>query len=234
MSVLKRQSCPGKNRMLETIGARHKEFLELLIRNKSGLTVEDFSGSLGITRNAVRQHLATLETHAMVTKSVTRPSGGRPEQLYILTEKGRGLFPRQYSWFAQLLIEVLKQDVGEEHLGERLEAMGEGVAKQLLAGDAPNSDLSTQVRKLAGVMEDLGYKVDRSAPADSMGMPIIEADNCVFHDLAERQPHICRFDLALLSAYTDSKVMHEECMVRGGNVCRFKFVPNKESTNSGI
>ncbi|HEY4318308.1 MAG TPA: HTH domain-containing protein [Herbaspirillum sp.] len=211
--------------MLEMIGPRHKEFLELLIRNKTGLTVENFSGSLGITRNAVRQHLATLETHAMVAKSATRPSGGRPEQLYVLTEKGAGFFPRQYSWFAQLLIETVEQEVGEEQLGERLAAMGEKVAKGLLAGAAPQGDLPAQVRKLAGVMEDIGYKIDRDAPADKEGMPIIEAGNCVFHDLAKKQPHVCRFDLALLSTFTDGKVVHEECMVKGGNVCRFKFTP---------
>jgi predicted ArsR family transcriptional regulator len=211
--------------MLEMIGARHKEFLELLIRNKTGLTVENFSGSLGITRNAVRQHLATLETHAMVAKSVTRPSGGRPEQLYVLTDKGSSFFPRQYSWFAQLLIETVAQEVGEEHLGDRLAAMGEKVAKSLLAGDAQQNDLPTQVQKLAVVMEDLGYKIDRDAPADKGGMPIIEAGNCVFHDLAKKRPHVCRFDLALLSTFTDSKVMHDECMVRGGNVCRFRFEP---------
>jgi predicted ArsR family transcriptional regulator len=211
--------------MLEMIGARHKEFLELLIRNKTGLTVEDFSGSLGITRNAVRQHLATLETHAMVVKSVTRPSGGRPEQLYVLTEKGSNFFPRQYSWFAQLLMATLEQDVGEEHLAERLAAMGEKVAKNLLAADPQQADLPAKVQKLAVVMEDMGYKIDRNAPPDSGGMPIIEADNCVFHDLAKKQPHVCSFDLALLSTFTDSRVMHEECMVRGGNVCRFRFEP---------
>ena len=58
-------------------------------------------------------------------------------------------------------------------------------------------------------------------------MPVIEADNCVFHELAIKNPEICRFDLALMGAFTDSSVEHQECMARSGNVCRFKFTPKR-------
>ncbi|HEY4074489.1 MAG TPA: hypothetical protein VGM52_15440 [Herbaspirillum sp.] len=216
--------------MIDMIGARHKEFLELLIRNKAGLTVENFSAGLGITRNAVRQHLATLETHALIAKSVTRPSGGRPEQLYVLTEKGSAYFPRQYSWFAQLLIETVEQEVGEGALGDRLAAMGEKVARNLRAGAPEAESLPVRVQQLAGIMQDMGYKINPDAVPNIKGIPIIEADNCVFHDLAKKQPHVCRFDLALLATFTDSTVVHEECMVKGGNVCRFRF--EKESAGN--
>jgi len=49
----------------------------------------------------------------------------------------------------------------------------------------------------------------------------------VFHDLARKNPEVCQFDLALLSTFADSKVDHEECMAKGGNVCRFKFSPKR-------
>jgi len=39
---------------------------------------------------------------------------------------------------------------------------------------------------------------------------------------------ICHFDLAMMERFTDSKVDHQECMARGGNVCRFKFTPNRK------
>ncbi|MCI0452981.1 MAG: hypothetical protein L0Z51_11440 [Candidatus Latescibacteria bacterium] len=42
---------------------------------------------------------------------------------------------------------------------------------------------------------------------------------------ARAHPEVCHFDLALLATFTDSKVAHEECMAKGGNVCRFKFTP---------
>jgi len=55
---------------------------------------------------------------------------------------------------------------------------------------------------------------------------VLEADNCVFHTLALANPNICQFDLALLAAFTDSAVDHQECMAKGGNICRFKFGGN--------
>ncbi|SFB33410.1 Predicted transcriptional regulator, ArsR family [Collimonas sp. OK607] len=209
--------------MSDMIGVRHREFLELLIKNKAGLTVDNFSKALGITRTAVRQHLATLEANTLVTKSITRPSGGRPEQLYVLTDKGNSSFPRQYSWFAQLLMGMLEQEAGEEGAGARLAAMGETVAKQLRVNGAAGESLSAKVQNLAVIMEELGYRVNPNAPANIKGIPVIEADNCVFHDLASKHPQVCRFDLALLSTFTDSKVVHEACMVKGAHVCRFRF-----------
>ncbi|MCK7509176.1 MAG: hypothetical protein MZV70_37465 [Desulfobacterales bacterium] len=60
----------------------------------------------------MRQHLAGMERDGLVAQSVTRPTGGRPEQLYVLGEKGRELFPRHYSWFSQLLIESMRDEAG--------------------------------------------------------------------------------------------------------------------------
>lgn len=211
--------------MLEVLSDRQKQLLQLLLKYKSGMTVDDISQKLAITRNAVRQHLAGLESDALVALGSTRPSGGRPQQLYVLTDKGKELFPRRYSWFAQLLIESMKLERGAENLNKRLSAIGVGVAAQLRAQKPALKTRAEKVEELSAVMEDLGYNArNTSVPGKP---PVIEADNCVFHALAMKNPDICRFDLAMMGAFTDSKVEHMECMARGGNVCRFKFVPKE-------
>lgn len=211
--------------VIEILGDRQKQLLKLLLRNKSGQTVDELSKELEITRNAVRQHLAALETDGLIAPGSTRPSGGRPQQLYVLTERGKEVFPRHYSWFAQLLVETIAREHGIEGMGERLSAMGAGVAAQL-RGQYPALETRAQkVEKLAEVMDQLGYNARSAAAADSA--PVIEADNCVFHELAMKDPAICEFDLAMMGAFTGSKVDHQECMARGGNVCRFKFRPGK-------
>ena len=45
---------------------RQKQLLKLLRGSKPGLSVEELSKALEITRNAVRQHLATLEVGGLV------------------------------------------------------------------------------------------------------------------------------------------------------------------------
>lgn len=241
--------------MIEVFGARQKQLMRLLLRNKGGMTVDELALALKVTRNAVRQHLATLSKNGFVAPGRTRPTRGRPQQLHVLTDAGKEAFPRHYSWFAQLLVDAIAGEHGAEGLRTRLGRVAAAVATQLQqraatngnghsaqngngtshasgmphAGGTPvvqtNGDLRQRVARLAGVMDELGY--DARVGADVNASPAIEADNCVFHELAKKNPEICHFDLALLSAATDSKVEHHECMARGGNVCRFKFTARR-------
>jgi predicted ArsR family transcriptional regulator len=210
--------------VLEILGDRQKQLLELLLKNKAGLTVDELSTGLKITRNAVRQHLAALESDGLIALGSTRPSGGRPQQLYALTGKGKEVFPRHYSWFAQLVIEAIKREHGAEGLRERLGEIGAGVGAQLRSQSPGLETREQKVAKLAVVMDQLGYNAKTTAAGKA---PVIEADNCVFHELAVKNPEICHFDLEMMGAFTDSKVDHQECMARGGNVCRFRFIGKK-------
>ncbi|HAT29367.1 MAG TPA: transcriptional regulator [Janthinobacterium sp.] len=214
--------------MLDTLGSRQKELLQLLLKDKAGLTVDELSARLAVTRNAVRQHLAALENDGLLEKGQTRPSGGRPEQLYMLSDKGRECFPRHYSWFAQLLLESVQQESGAAGLGDRLEAMGAKVGAQLRAQHPQLASAEEKVAKLAQIMEELGYSA-RSVDAAG-AQPLIVADNCVFHHLAVGNPEVCRFDLALMSAFTGSAIEHQECMARNGQACRFKFTQGGAKT----
>lgn len=207
--------------MLAILGNRQQELLKLLLKNKGGLTVVELSERLQITRNAVRQHLVALEKEGLVAHGDSRPSGGRPEQLYVLTEPGRELFPRHYSWFAQLMVESVKQETGADALRQRLSAMGSGVARQLRSQYPGLDDSQQKICKLAEIMEQLGYEAS-TAEADAT---VIEADNCVFHNLAMQDPEICEFDLALMSTFAEVDIDHQECMAKGGNVCRFRLAP---------
>ena len=207
-------------RMLELLGRRQKDLLKLLLRHKEGLTVDELGTRLGVTRNAIRQHLASLVGEGLVGTGASRATAGRPTQLYVLSDKGRALFPRQYSWLAQLMLESVKQESGGAGLRRRLTAMGTRVGRQLREQHPALRTRQDKVLKLAELMEQLGYN---TASTTVLEPNVISADNCVFHDLARQDPEVCHFDLALLSTFTDSAVEHQECMVRGGHVCRFRF-----------
>lgn len=211
--------------MLDMLSSRQKTLLRLLLKTKSGLTADELSKELGIAKNAVRQHIAALETDGLLMLGETRPSGGRPQQLYILTDKGKECFPRHYSWFAQMLIEAIQEDLGAIGIKEKLNKMGVRVANQLKANNPPATDHLSKVSQLTEAMEELGYSASSHA---SDGEMIIEAKNCVFHHLAIKNPEICQFDLALMSTFTDSGVDHQSCMAKGEATCCFKLKPNKK------
>jgi predicted ArsR family transcriptional regulator len=211
--------------MSEMFGERRKQLLRHLLRNKSGASVDELAQAVGVTRTAVRQHLASLMRDRLVAPGAARASGGRPQRLYVLTDEGKEAFPRHYAWFAQLLVEEIAKEHGAAGLRTRLGRIASAVVGQLQQqGPAVHAGSRQKIETLAGVMDQLGYD---TRMGKEMGGPTIEADNCVFHELAMRNPEICHFDLALMSGYTGNKVELNECMARGGHVCRFRFTPRK-------
>jgi predicted ArsR family transcriptional regulator len=132
-------------------------------------------------------------------------------------------FPRHYSWFAQLLVEAIADEHGVAGLRTRLGRIAAAVVEQLRRRAPEGASRRERVKQLSTMMDEIGY--DARMTRDVGSAPTIEADNCVFHELAMKNPVVCQFDLALLSGYTHSKVDLHECMARGGHVCRFRFLP---------
>jgi len=191
-----------------------------LLQDKSGLTIDALVEKLGITRNAVRQHLTTLERDGHVARSGVRPTGGRPQLLYVLTEAGAEQFTRRYSWFADLLVGLLKSTIGGEDLRHRLERLGADAADALRQDKNTNPRLGARLAVLSEAMRQLGYETDPEV--QNRGKDVV-ARNCIFHQLAVAHPEVCAFDLGFMSRFADAKIEHVECMARGQHVCRFRF-----------
>ena len=207
--------------MTEQFGKTRGQLMRHLLRHKTGASIDELSRTAGVTRTAVRQHLASLMSDGLVADGGERPSGGRPQRLFVLTAEGRESFPRRYSWFAQLLIEAIAKEHGSAGLRLRLAKIASAVVAQLQQRSPGLASRRQKVEKLSEVMDELGY--DARTGANMGGAPTIEADNCIFHELAMKNPEVCQFDLALLSGFSGSKVELHECMARGGHVCRFRF-----------
>lgn len=217
------------NVMTPATEGTQRSLMRALLHNKEGLTVQALADALTISRNAVRQHVTALERDGLVAKGVTQPSGGRPEQLYVLTAEGNERFPRQYSWFSELLLQMLEAQAGRAGLAEKLAAMGRSVAASLEARLTDGSGSRARLAALAEIMREIGYD---AAATTGHGEQVIEAHNCVFHKLAATCPEVCSFDLALLSAASRCRVEHAACMVRGGAACRFRFIPESDAQSS--
>lgn len=205
--------------MLEGLGRTQQDLLHALLHQPAGMSIDDLAQALAITRTAVRQHLAALERDGLVMRGATRPTGRRPEHLHQLTEHARELFPRQYPLLANLLIDEVAGIIGHDALQVLMRQLGRKLA----------ADLERQVVDEARIVQHMntaGYEAEvffRSA-----GELQIVAHNCVFHHLAKAHPVVCELDLALIGALGGAEVSHEECMLRGGQVCRFAL--RKEQT----
>ena len=205
---------------LAQFGDTRQRLLRQLLMARDGAGVEDLCKSLRITHNAVRQHLTTLVVQGLVERVQPRATGGRPQSRYALTAEGRELFPRNYGAIAAALISQLHARMGEAEVGAMLQELGATVAatQASLQGD----DGEALARALAQRLDALGYEALPARHGDDWQ---VEAFNCVFHGLARQHPQVCKFDIAYMEAATGRRVHHMECMIRGGQVCRFKLGP---------
>jgi len=206
---------------LRQLGTTQQKLLRRLLLAPQGATVEALCESLGVTHNAVRQHLTALIAGGFAERGEARLTGGRPQARYVLTASGRELFPRNYGLIAGGLIEQLYAQAGkpgvQAMLADMGRALGAAAAERIAA--VPEEEV---VGALAEQLDALGYE---TLAVKRDGETQVEAYNCVFHALAKAHPDVCRFDLAFMEAATGRPVQHLECLVRGGHACRFRLGP---------
>ncbi|MFK5947301.1 MAG: MarR family transcriptional regulator [Methylococcales bacterium] len=210
---------------MEIIGfsETQQKILHFLVKEKEGMTVDQFTKRLEISRSAIHQHMTVLERDGLVRKSASKQTGGRPGTTFVLTEKGIHLFPKHYSLFAEMLVKLIKQKLGTEELTLYLKELGVSLAET--RKDAlKNKPIDEKIKMTADIMQELGYETQLSegGPGENL---IIDAYNCVFHDLAKSDPEVCEMDLSLLSSLLDSQIEHTCCMAKGDGRCRFLVHP---------
>src|SRR5829696_3537709 len=71
-------------------------------------TVNDLASALGLTDNAVRSHLLSLERDGLVRQSGTLRGHRKPHFAYELTQEAEHLFPKAYDLLVNRLITALK------------------------------------------------------------------------------------------------------------------------------
>ncbi len=206
--------------VIAALGPRQRHLLTILLEAKTAFTAEKLAQQLSITRSAVHQHLSALEQGGYVQKEVQSPKGGRPGYAWRLTEVGIHLFPKQYALFSNALIRVMKEQLGSAGLTDTLRLLGESLATQF-AYRLANKEPDEKIKEVAKIMRELGYQ-SRTDDDPNHKLPIIDARNCIYHLLAREHAEVCQLDLALLEKLLNTKVDQVECMLRGGNACRFR------------
>jgi DeoR family transcriptional regulator, suf operon transcriptional repressor len=215
----------GPDTPLAGFGERQQRLLTLLLERKQGQSADELAKALHISRSAVHQHLGVLAGAGYVERTSQPPKCGRPGFAWRLSDRGVHLFPKQYAMFAKLLISGTKDRLGSAGLSESLQQLGRLLGEQNLhrmRGKTP----AEQIEELARIMRELGYQ-SRTDIDPAGELPLIDARNCIWHDLAREHREVCELDISLMEKLLDADVEHVECMVRGGGACRFRVHPRK-------
>jgi predicted ArsR family transcriptional regulator len=207
--------------MPQKISSRQDEILTHLLENRQGLSVDALAAALDISRTAIQQHFVQLERDGYINKIMVNKTAGRPVTLYGITDKGINYFPKQYAWFAELIISDLQQEMGVEAFAAYMQRLGSKLAGQL-NGQFAGKNAEERLGQLLAIMGDLGFQVQQETDIDS-GLPVIKAGNCIYHDVAQQHPALCGFDRALMSGLLDQEVQQLSCMALGDCSCQFRL-----------
>lgn len=205
---------------LNRLGITQRRLLRHLLAHQQGATVEELCDTLGISHNAVRQHLTALTAHGFVARGEALPSGGRPRAVYVLEADGRALFPRNYGLIAHGMLEHMYDQGGVEAVQSMLTGIGAKLGAEAASRIGTAHDRDEATRILAEQLDALGYEAE---VVEVSGHTEVQAWNCVFHSLARQHPDVCHFDLAFMRAATGRPVRRTTCMLHGEPACRFRL-----------
>jgi DeoR family suf operon transcriptional repressor len=207
--------------MVQNISPRQHQILEQLLENRTGLSIDALAIVMDISRAAVQQHVAGLEGDGYIKKISLNKTAGRPVVIYGITDKGINYFPKQYAWFSDLILSDLRQEMGAEGFEDYMQRLGIRLANNLL-NQFQGKNLYDRLGELMLIMTNLGFQVTTDNDSE-ISKPVIRANNCIYHDLAQKHNEICAFDLALMSTLLDKEVKQLSCMAKGDCACRFKI-----------
>ena len=199
-----------------------QEILNQLLQSRAGLTLGELVDILGLSRTAINQQLAALEGEGLVIRGQSRKTGGRPQNVYMLSEDGTNCFPKQYSWFSKILVQVLRDQLGEEQASRYMFDLGMKLSADLIPR-LVGKNRTERIAEIVDIMNETGFMAALLPGGESEKLPRVECRNCVYHDLSKDFPEVCRFDIGFLSGLTGAEIEHEACMQRGGDACRFHF-----------
>ena len=171
-------------------------------------TVEELAQTLGLTDNAIRSHLATLERDGLVRQGGVRrtPGAGKPATVYEIHPEAEPLFSRAYAPVLTALLDELAEQLPAERSDDLMRAVGRRLAGAV--GRPPTGSLEARVDSAVALLNSLGgaAQVDRSE-----GKLVIRGcGGCPLSSATSRRPELCRALETLLTEYIGAPVQ-ESC-----------------------
>jgi predicted ArsR family transcriptional regulator len=159
-------------------------------------TVEELARALGLTDNAVRAHLSTLERDGMVRSAGVRrgPGAGKPSTVFELPLEAEIVFSRAYP----SVLGALLEEVVSLLPGDQVEAILVGAGRRLAESLLPPGTASraARLRAAVGVLNALG---GAASVEDGASGAVIRGCGCPLASAVARRPEVCRAFEALVS-----------------------------------
>jgi predicted ArsR family transcriptional regulator len=178
-------------------------------------TVNDLVSLLGLTDNAIRANLLTLERDHLVAQSGSIKGYRKPHFSYSLTHEARELFPKSYDSLFNGLVSELKSKLSPTALIETLRSVGRRFGIQV--ADKNGGTFDERVGKTLSALEELGGAANVISEDERV---IIKSDACPFADAVSEHPEVCQVAEAMIQEIVGAPVK-EICDRTGLPKCCF-------------
>ena len=195
--------------------------LLIALRKEQPLTATELGTRFGLTPNALRRHLKTLQDAGLVRfESVARGVGG-PGYEYSLTEQGEQLFPRAYASPLADALEIVRTEQGSEGVVQIFRRRWEAVAQEAAPALADLS-FTERARALAAMLTDNGYMAESESPSPTETR--IREHNCAVREIAQRFPEVCHAETAFIEGILGAHVERRSHMMHGCSACEYTAI----------
>lgn len=185
-------------------------------------TVAELASHLGMTENAVRSQLATLERDGLARQSGIRPGFRKPNFAYDLTPQGHQLFPKLYGPVLVQLLDVLSERQGSQQVQLILQQVGERLMRQHL-GELSDLPPEQRLARLAQLVEAAGFPLELTQQTDGQ---TIRGSSCPLAGAVNSHPELCQILAELLSRILQQPV-RAQCDCSVAPRCCFNVGPAK-------
>ena len=186
----------------------------LLLRNGE-MTVNSLAEKLGLTDNAVRTHLLSLERDGLIAQKGSVKGFRKPHYIYGLTENARDLFPRPYGELFNRLLSSLRSVLSPSAFLERIRDVGTGIGRENKAGTELDRD--EKLTHALAAIESLG---GAASAVKNNGDIVISSESCPFAEAVVEHPEVCKIAESMIAEIVDGEVT-ETCDRTASPKCRF-------------
>ena len=201
--------------------------LALLLREGEA-TAAALARSLGVSVQAMRRHLRSLEEDSLVECSASADGPGRPTNHWRLTSRGQERFGDGSETFALDLLHSMATTLPPDTLSNLMEQQAEEKAKSYRSriGNGVlehRLERLTELRRSEGYVADLSRESSEGAPS---GAWLIREHHCSVMRIAEEFPQVCDQELRLLRlTFPDCQVERVHWRLQEGHSCGFRLQP---------
>ncbi|MDP7274993.1 MAG: MarR family transcriptional regulator [Planctomycetaceae bacterium] len=204
--------------MRKSLDPQDRECLNRL-RQSDGASVRDLCEIFGVTPTAIRQRASRLLQRGLVRRDVVRrPSRGRPQYIYRVTERGFRELGDNYGDLARILWRALKQ-IDDPTIRAGVMACVKRSLVDHYGQWVGTGTTAERFANLSSALADDGYDVELD---ERNGLPILRERNCPYPELATSDPEICSLEQEVLSEVLGTDLGLIQCWRDGKSCCEFE------------